>query len=349
MLPMNVLRVDAMNQLSVPGPVSGGLILSYLCNSRCKHCMYACSPKWKSDWIKEEKARAILNELSDTIHAAHSGPKTIGVNSGLHFTGGEPFLNYESLVNMVEIASEFSIPSLFVETNCFWCVNDNITKERLVRLKNAGLNGILISVNPFVLEFVPFKRTERAVKISREIFGSNVIVYQEYFYNHFVQLGIKESQELDHYLLEGGIQALSHVELLPLGRSCYSLNSIFQKYPAKRFFGESCLEELSRPWHIHIDNFGNYMPGYCGGISLGRAQEILSLNRISLEERPILHAVSADLQELYKMGTEKFEYKENREGYISKCHLCVDVRRHIVSRTKEFRELAPIQFYRQLD
>jgi len=37
--------------------------------------------------------------------------------------------------------------------------------ERLTRLKHAGLHGILVSVNPFILQEVPFGRTERAIRI----------------------------------------------------------------------------------------------------------------------------------------------------------------------------------------
>lgn len=70
---------------------------------------------------------------------------------------------------------------MFVETGCFWCINDSVTREKLSRLANAGLNGLLVSVNPFLLEQVPFERTQGAVKVGRELFGSNLIVYQQIF------------------------------------------------------------------------------------------------------------------------------------------------------------------------
>ncbi|MCK4348843.1 MAG: hypothetical protein KAW47_09535, partial [Thermoplasmatales archaeon] len=78
-----------MKKLFVPEPVSGGLILSYKCNTECKHCMYACSPKWKADWISEEDAEKILSQLSGKIQGSPIGKDKIGVNTGLHFTGGE--------------------------------------------------------------------------------------------------------------------------------------------------------------------------------------------------------------------------------------------------------------------
>jgi len=46
-------------QVKLPEPISGGLLLSYQCNAECRHCMYACLPKWK-DWISEKDLEEIL-------------------------------------------------------------------------------------------------------------------------------------------------------------------------------------------------------------------------------------------------------------------------------------------------
>ena len=122
-------------------------------------------------WISREDLEKILKQLSGKILSNTFGPHTTGLNYGLHFTGGEPFLNFELLCNAVEIAHELKIPSAFVETNCFWVVDDKTTKEKLKVLKKKGLRGIMISVNPFYLEHVPFERTERAIRISLDVFG----------------------------------------------------------------------------------------------------------------------------------------------------------------------------------
>ena len=146
-----------MNKLYIPEPVSGGILLSYRCTSECKHCMYACSSKWRGDWISEENLEKILIQLSGKIKRNVFGSDSVGINSGLHFTGGEPFLNFELLLKAVEMAHKLGIPSTFVETNCFWCIDEENAKQKLTQLKDAGLKGILISVNPFILEQVPFE------------------------------------------------------------------------------------------------------------------------------------------------------------------------------------------------
>ncbi|MEM2612323.1 MAG: radical SAM protein [Thermoproteota archaeon] len=336
-------------RLYVKKPISAGLILSYKCTSKCKHCMYACSPKWKPDWITKGDVEKILRKLSSSLMPSPRGPEHIGVNYGLHFTGGEPFLNFDLLLECVRIADELKIPSTFVETNCFWCVDDESTKGKLKALKETGLKGILISVNPFVVEYVPFERIERAVRISREVFNNNIIVYQEIYYRQFKNIGMRDIIAFNQYLDEYD-WALHYSELLPMGRACYELKDLFMKYPARAFFDESCVSELTRNWHVHVDNYFNYMTGYCGGISLGDVRDLDTMIRegVSLEDKPVLRALVTNIKSLYEFAVKEFNYEENDEGYISKCHLCIDIRRHIVQQTDEFKELQPRELYYNL-
>lgn len=318
--------------------------------------MYACSPRWSADWISQEDLEKILMQLAGTIEANPHGPETVGVNYGLHFTGGEPFLNYELLCNAVEIAHELHIPSTFVETNCYWCVNDKVTREKLQLLKGKGLHGILISVNPFYLEYVPFERTERAIKNSLEVFGENVMVYQLEYYKRFRALGIKGKVSFDDYVnnLDTKEDLVKNVELLVMGRAAYKLGGklgeVFPKYPAEYFFDEPCRPVFLRNWHNHFDNYGNYVPGYCGGISLGDCRDLDKLLRqpTSGEKYPILgFLINQDFKGLVYFAKD-FGYREPQKGYLSKCHLCTDMRKHL-SGKGEFKELKPKEFYLHLE
>jgi hypothetical protein len=294
-----------------------------------------------------EEAEKILTGLSGSILGSRFGNEVIGVNSGIHFTGGEPFINFNLLLEVTKIANKLHIPSIFVETNCFWAKDDDSVREKFKALKNAGLLGILISVNPFLLDQIPFERTERAVRIGRKFFGVNVIVYQQFFYDQFEELGLKGTLPLRDYL-KSYAGNLSYVELLPMGRVCYALGGLFLKYPAKQFFGISCREEMTRDWHIHIDNYHNYIPGFCSGLSLGDARDMKSIFKgIDLKTRPILRALATDIKNIYDFGRREFGYKEREDGYVSKCHLCFDIRKYIMSQTKEFKELSPRELYKQ--
>jgi len=183
--------------------------------------MYACTPRWKGGWITPEDLETILTGLSGKIQPSPYGPDAISLNHGLHITGGEPFMNYDLLTEAVEMSSRLKIPSLFVETNCFWCVDDETTEQKLRTLKGKGLHGILISVNPFYLEYVPFERTERAVKISYNIFGANTAVYQLEYLRRFRNMGIRGKMSFEQYLeREGQAQFLQNVEFFLPGGLC---------------------------------------------------------------------------------------------------------------------------------
>lgn len=120
-----------------------------------------------------------------------------------------------------------------------------------------------------------------------------------------------------------------------MGRAVYQLGYLFKKHTAKIFSGQSCVEELTRPWHVHIDNYCNYMTGCCGGISLGDARNLdVICQGIDLDEYPILEALVTNIKKLYELGKRKFGYSEQGEGYISKCYLCLDLRRHLPLQTE---------------
>jgi len=338
----------------IPKPVSGGLILSYRCPAQCRHCMYACSPRWNADWISTEGLESILSQLVGKIAPAPYGPEATALNYGLHFTGGEPFANFDCLCRAVAIAERLKIPSTFVETNCYWCRDDRTTAERLETLKSKGLKGILISVNPFYLEYIPFERTERAIRLSLEIYGRNTMIYQFDYYLRFRDWGFQGRIALDNYLeFESSDEFTANAEFFVMGRAPYSLKDLLRtSYPARKaeaFFGQPCLMPFLRPLHNHFDNYGNYVPGFCAGISLGEVRELERLLRdgIDTERYPVLgFLIDEDIRALFEFAGN-LGYEEAREGYLSKCHLCMDVRRYLAL-SGSFDELTPREFYTHL-
>lgn len=270
----------------------------------------------------------------------------VSFSYGLHFTGGEPFLNFKLLLKLTKLANKFKIPLPFVETNCFWAKSDEVTTARLKELKEAGMSGILVSVNPFNIEYIPFNRIERAARIGNEIFHGNSIVYQDFYMNLFKLLKVDKKISFEEFLKKVNFKDLyNYIELLPMGRALYKLGFLFKKYKASYFFNQDCKEELTRNWHTHIDNYCNYLPGFCAGISLGNFKDFTSIfGGINLNKKPILKALTQNMESLFKISKD-YGYKECPGGYISKCHLCLDIRKHIVGKTDEFSELAPHKFY----
>ncbi|MEW5867743.1 MAG: hypothetical protein AB1894_00590 [Chloroflexota bacterium] len=50
---------------------------------------------------------------------------------------------------------------------------------------------------------------------------------------------------------------------------------------------------------------------------------------------------------LYEMACRRYGYSALEDGYAGKCHLCVDVRKHLVE-AGQFEELSPRGFYTAL-
>ena len=205
-------------------------------------------------------------------------------------------------------------------------------------------------MNPFYTEYVPFERTDRCIRISQEVFGHNVMVYQLEYYHLFKQLGITGRLSIDKYLRLTREESVSdRVELFLMGRAAERLKDLYPGYPAKWFFNTPCRPDFLRSWHNHFDNYGNLMPGYCGGISLGSWFELDQLLKegIDMGNLPVLkYLIKKDMQELFNVASD-LGYQELSEGYVSKCHLCLDVRKYLVS-IGDYAELRPMEFYDQL-
>ncbi len=112
----------------------------------------------------------------------------------------------------------------------------------------------MISVNPFYLEFVPFERTDRAIRYSLEVFEQNTMVYQLEYYRRFKQYGLKTTLKFEDYIrLEGPDRFLRDVEFFPMGRAPYALQKILQRYYPLRSVSEilnqTCLSPPLRPLH----------------------------------------------------------------------------------------------------
>jgi hypothetical protein len=242
-----------------------------------------------------------------------------------------------------------------VETNCFWAKDDQETYSKLSNLKKLGLKGIMISVNPFYLEYVPFERTRRCVEISSDVFGQNTMIYQLDFYYNFDRLGISGCLDLENYLqLDGSCEAIRYTEFFMMGRAVYQTGILpghfSQTYPADIFFNQPCNPPFLREWHNHVDNYGNLIPGFCGGISLGDVKDLPELieDGIDLDNYPILDfIIKNDFEGFYNFARQK-GYSGTAKQYHSKCHLCLELRKFL-AKQEDYFELQPRQFYSLLD
>jgi len=328
------------NNSSPLHPSDLGLILSYQCQCECAHCLYNCGPAWR-EWMTIEQVREALNSTLQW-----ESPYQV------HMTGGEPFLKYPLLLEAAEIANELGILT-YVETNAGWCLQEDLVEQRFKELKRAGLSGLLISCSPFHAETIPPDRTVMAIRKSLEIFGpQRTIAYLPDWLEQILSFGSNAPTPLETYThlfgqAEAGRMFWQGYGLIAGGRAGYRLGHLAPKLNADSFQGQDCRRELLYARHSHFDLYGNFIPAFCGGLTIGswdnlpdliedfQAQIFPSLIEILIKVGPF---------GLYEMAIEAFDYREMDGGYAGKCHLCVDVRRKLVE-SADFPELQPALFY----
>lgn len=289
------------------------------------------------------------DEVYDALSAMQSAwPGSFQV----HLTGGEPFLKFPLLLYATQIAAELKIPC-YVETNAGWCVRDDLVASRFQQLRQAGLQAVLISCSPFHAVTIPPERTLRGITIAGEIFGrQNVIVYQPEWLDLLIHFGTEHGTPLETYTQTYGKQQAGRFfwqgyGLIAGGRSGYKLGHLVDRQVPEGFQGDSCHHEILYAHHSHLDLYGNFISGFCGGLKAGdwhRLTELIqdykhgnypTLIKILIDEGPF---------GLYKFAREQYEYHPLLEGYVGKCHLCVDVRAYLAL-VGTFEELAPQEFY----
>lgn len=331
------------DSLEIPSLISGGLMLTYRCSNACRHCLYGCSPKQPNDWITRETAQKVFDALSRESRL-----------EGIHLAGGEATLRMDILVDIIRMACDANIPIDYLETNAVWCTDPERTAQGLLRLKNAGLRTILVSASMFHNEFIPFQRTRNCVEIGRKILGlQNVIVWVPQVYQTLAQMpGAELTHTLEEFFEFAGIEDQPDIlpRLYPVnpgGRVAEALRECFTARPAKAFQKESCRGELTSTWHFHIDLYGNLFTGCCAGLAAARVDNLHpSKNR---NEHPLFCLLcEKGPTGLTEWAATNHSYQEKREGYISKCDLCLDVRKHLQA-THEYDELQPACFYQPLD
>jgi hypothetical protein len=315
---------------------SGGLITNYSCTSQCGHCLYGCSPAREKGYIDEETTQKnfqIMKELG--CHTIHVG-------------GGEPFLNVEGLQMVLHVAQRTKMGITYVETNSSWCQDEDDAVELLAVLKQQGLSTLLVSISPFHNAYIPFSKVKAVAGACRRA-GISVFPWISDFYSEIDAFDDQKTHEMTEYEKRFGP---GYLKKLPSrywihlgGRALKTFETVFEKKNVKAILSmhKSGCEELQDVSHFHLDLFGNYVPGLCSGLAIQRQD----LGRpIDSNRYPFLSVLfRSGVRGLFDMASGQYGFYPS-DGYISKCHLCYDIRRFLVLKKRlASHELQPVALY----
>ncbi|GAB4266792.1 MAG: radical SAM protein [Candidatus Rifleibacteriota bacterium] len=323
-----------MTAFAIKRLLSGGLITNYQCSSRCQHCLYACSPQRKNDYISETDAFNYLSLI-----------KAMGCNS-VHIGGGEPFLHPEKLLAVVKAANRANVKIEYIETNSSWFTDARKAENMLTTFRNAGVKSLLISISPFHAEFVPLAKVKGVLQACQKT-GINVFPWVKEFYPELARFDPNEIvniADLEQIFGENYRQSIpQRYWLQPNGRAVNFLQTVYSMQSAVDLASDRrpC-NELFQTSHFHIDLYGNYVPGLCAGISI-RCRDLGQ--RLSEVDYPLFNALAnKGISGLVEIAAAQ-SYTMSHE-YLNKCHLCQDIRRYLLrEKGMDTHELQPREFY----
>ncbi|MFC1884126.1 radical SAM protein [Thermodesulfobacteriota bacterium] len=318
---------------------SGGVITNYYCSSNCRHCLYACGPRWKKIYMDELMAETSMKKI-----------KSLGCNS-IHVGGGESFLNLDGLKIVLGVAERLGLNIEYVETNSSWYQDKRSACKTLLSLKKRGLSTLLISMSPFHNEYIPFYKVKGVLEACREA-GVSPFPWMPGLYHEIDFFNEKSTHSLSEYTNRYGedyLKGLPSRYWIHLGgRALQTFSKVLSLSPLENIINSNAkgCSELLNVSHFHIDLFGNYIPGLCSGLSINCKDIGVEIPE---KEYPFLTT-------LYFEGIEGFLDIASRElgfravdAYLSKCHLCFDIRKYLtLERETESSELQPKGIYKYL-
>jgi len=236
----------------------------------------------------------------------------------------------------------------YVETNSSWYRGHDSACEILSSLREAGLSTLLISISPFHNEHIPFYKVKGVMEACRAV-NMNIFPWTLDFLGEVDAFDDKSTHSMDQYLERYG---RSYLRKLPSrywihfgGRALRTFSRVFATGSMQDILSSSrggC-RELLHVNHFHFDLFGNYIPGLCSGLAIWR--DDLG-GEIDQADYPCLHTLfHKGVAGLFEWVSTTYEF-EPSDRYMSKCHLCFDMRRHLVlEQGLTSRELSPKAFY----
>lgn len=284
------------------------------CVSRCAHCQGWHSPE-RTEAMEVEDGLRYLEEISSVAK----------LESFMIF-GGEPMLYPERAVRFFQKAGRLGIPSIQLITNGFWGRQRVKAGIWARKLKEAGVNEVLVSVDAFHHPYIPLEWPKKAasacLQAGVDTVKWNVSVLEDINADNRYD---QETRQILDSLSGLGIEA-SFNDVWPRGRAAKNLRRYFTRKPLE----DSCPNRgnLVSPAEIGLGPAGRL--SICWSMSIGNAKTT-SLSDLLEGYDYRKHRVINALVECGPTALLEFPeaqgFQPQRERYLDGCELCIELRR----------------------
>jgi MoaA/NifB/PqqE/SkfB family radical SAM enzyme len=313
---------------------SAGLLLTYKCNCKCQFCYYNCNPE-----------KTGLMTVETAINTFLALKKLGGDYAKIHLTGGEPFLCFDRLCEILKEAKKQKLGKIdLIETNGFWAENEKTIKERLKTLDELGMDRLKISCDAFHQEYVDIEPVRRLAKTAIEILGPDRVLvrWQKFLDNPVKMKNISQEEKNKNY-----VSCLKQYPCRFTGRAAAALAQQLASLPIEKIRPLNCKADFLGAKSVHVDPYGNVFSGTCSGIIIGNVTDT-PLDEIWQKFYP---PNSEFIKTLFGSGPAGLLEMNQTNGYkiagryADKCHLCTDIRQLLFDKGLHKSTIGPADCY----
>ncbi len=256
---------------TLTGPMEISFDVTYKCPFNCLHCFNCSGDRLSRNELSDNELIEVAKQIADI--------KPLGVC----LCGGEPMLRGETLYKIIEILARARINVNMVSNGYL------MTYEKLVRLRNAGLNGVQFSVDgsnatsheKIRLVKGSYDKVINAIKMSKEIGIRDVgVAFSPTAYN------IEEFEDFLENMQELGVSSIRSQPIMPLGDGLANIQDLLPT--------ESQYRQLAKSINLHNINY--HIDSSPGSVSVQWGDPIDHLIRFSnvFPEPSYLMEIKAD-------------------------------------------------------
>jgi pyruvate-formate lyase-activating enzyme len=290
------------------------LVITNQCNKACAHCGLSAS-------IENKRGLSLrdMYHYIDDISTMFHGAGTSGVLE-IRFTGGEPFLRFDDLLETIRHAKARGATLIGCTTNASWATSLPEACRKMDTLQRAGLRDIRISFDEFHGSLDQPETIRNAFIAALEAnvsVGLKVVVYP----------GSVRASDILHILedvIRDAIFFIEELSLLPVGRA--------RKLPAHMFLREKGLPagacNLVGKFVVGVDKnvYPCCVPGWPRLLHLGNTRSESLSDIINKAYKNPLLKIFHHKGPIYLVPyLEKAGLVFPPGTYVNRCHLCQEV------------------------